>query len=570
MSYKDISNFIKHAACCKKFIKAASRSGGYISTVGIQVVLFAAFLAFLTLIYPSSATASGIATLYTNEYTYNNGNGNSNGAKGYNSNGNGNGMSVPYPVVIKSIAILPLENLSENKFAADIIREDIKKEFKSKGLVYIADDSSVERFLAKRRIRYTGAMKRVSVREMGKVMGVDAVLVGSANYFSAIGERVIVGISLRILSTLDGSIMWADNLTYTGHDFEGLLGLGIIRSTDILAALVVKDLVKGIEDRFFIRESAFSPFEIERVITYPTIGSAKDKREIRVEFLPLADEPEKVLVIIGGEEVVLERVRDNSYRADIYAPEKEGTYIVDVIAMNQSDTPFPFSAVAKIIVDNTPPKVSLNVDKRLFSYAKKGGYVMFEAKLLSYEEIDEWKVQIIDSEGNTVRSDKGFGGIPQKMIWRGETDNNNTYVKDGVYTLKLIVMDTAGNETEVSDEIVVKSRPPEISINVDVVDRKVIFSFEYDKSEPIDNWLVAIKDREGNTIKIAKGDNNLIPEVFEYEIVDEFDLRELVFNILVEDKAGNIFKMRKTIPSLFSRKIPLADLMGKDRVWQDF
>ena len=63
-----------------------------------------------------------------------------------NNNNNGNGQTV----VIKSIAILPLENLTVDRVAAFIIKENIKTELKGKGWVFIVKDDLVEDFLAKR------------------------------------------------------------------------------------------------------------------------------------------------------------------------------------------------------------------------------------------------------------------------------------------------------------------------------------------------------------------------------------------------------------------------------------
>src|SRR4030067_1457479 len=117
-----------------------------------------------------------------------------------NGNGNGNGNNgAAQTVVIKSIAIWPLENLTVDRVAAFIIKENIKTELKGKGWVFIVKDDLVEDFLAKRRIRYTGAITRLAVREMGKALGVDAVLVGSVNQYSGDNGKITVGVGLRPL-----------------------------------------------------------------------------------------------------------------------------------------------------------------------------------------------------------------------------------------------------------------------------------------------------------------------------------------------------------------------------------
>ena len=54
--------------------------------------------------------------------------------------------------VLKNVAMLPFENLSENPVAKKVIAELVKKELMSKGWVSIVKDNAIEEFLAKRRI----------------------------------------------------------------------------------------------------------------------------------------------------------------------------------------------------------------------------------------------------------------------------------------------------------------------------------------------------------------------------------------------------------------------------------
>ncbi len=482
-------------------------------------------------------------------------------------NGVASGMTTR-PVVISNVAILPIENLSDNPVADDMIMEYLKREFRERALFHVVDDAAVRRFLARRRIRYTGAITKVAVREMGKVLGVDGVLVGSVNYYSAIGDRIVVGVNCRLVSAQDGSIVWADNLTYTGTDFKGILGLGAVKSLDVLASMVVRDLVDGMNEKFFAMENSMSPFEMERVITYPTMGKAGEKRRLRVKFLPLVEAPAQVTAVVGDEEIPLVGVGEGLYEGVITAPEAEGTYLVDLVAMDHSMVPYRFNAVTKVVVDNTPPKIDMAVSKEVFSSRKKG-FVTFEPRLLSFEEIDEWRVDILDQDGNRIRSDRGYGKVPRKLIWRGETDES-ALVDDGKYTIALQVTDAAGNRTTASRVVMVKNKPPVINIDVDIVDDTVLFSFDYNPEEPIHRWMLSILDRSGNIIKTLEGEGRTLPERFEYPLGKDFDIRDLSFKVTAEDLAGNRFEMTKTIPSLFAKKIPFAELKGNNPLLEDF
>ncbi|MBI5599501.1 MAG: DUF799 family lipoprotein [Deltaproteobacteria bacterium] len=490
---------------------------------------------------------------------------------GHNGNGNGNGTNglngLTYPIAVKAIAILPFENLSENQLAAELIKGYIKKELESRGVV-ITDDSRVDEFLTKRRIRYTGAITRATAREMGSVLGADAALIGAVNYYSTVADKVIVGVSCRMVSAVDGSIIWADNITYTGRDFEGFLGLGVVKSLDMLASIVVRDIVNGISDKFFVRESAMSPFEIERVIIYPVIGKAGQKRDMKVKFLPLGMEPEEVMAVVGDEEIVLSRVAKDEYEGTVTAPSAEGVYVVDITAAGRNAAAFTFDAVTKVVVDDTPPKITVAMSSNIFSTAKRGN-VTIEPRLLSVDDIDEWRVEILDGNGVAVRNDRGYGRVPKKLIWRGENDSQ-TLAGDGKYTLKLMVTDKAGNEGIASGPVRIKNNPPVINVDVDIVEETVLFSFDYSRDEPIKSWQFSIVDRDGNTVKKLGGDGLSIPEKMEYPLGHDYDIRNLSFKVTAEDVAGNVFNLTKTLPSLFAKKMPFAKFKGKDRLWMDF
>ncbi len=479
-------------------------------------------------------------------------------------------ISEPGDVVsISSLAILPLENLSDNPLAVTLVTDYLKAELKSRGLFNIAEAKDVDRFLARRRIRYTGAITRGAVREMGKILDVDAVLLGTVNYYSVVGGTLIVGLNCRMLSASDGSIIWADNITYTGKDFEGVLGLGTVKSIDALASMVVKDIIGDIKDRFFVRDSFYGPFDIERVITYPVMGKTGGKRDINVKFLNLTGEPVLVKAVVGTMEYELKKVSFGTYEGVIDAPDVEGIHMVDVVAMSSDSKPYVFSAAGEVVVDNTPPVISMNATNAVFS-SKKRGFVVFEPKLLSFEEIDEWNVEITDSEGTVVRSDRGYGRIPARLKWKGDYASQ-AFVEDGSYTFTLQVKDPAGNAARVSNVVMVKNSPPAIDVDVDIVEETVLFSFHYSPDEPIDSWNIAIVDRGGNIIKMVSGTGKTLPERFEYPIGKDYDIKKLSFKVEAEDVAGNKFEMTKTIPSLFANKVPFAGLKGvKNVLWDDF
>jgi TolB-like protein len=482
-----------------------------------------------------------------------------------NNNNNNNGS----PVVIKSIAILPFENFTNDPAAPRIMRELVKAELKGKGWVFLTKDDAIEEFLARRRIRYTNAITRLTAREMGKVLGVDAVFVGTVTQYAAANGTVVVGITARLLSTNNGGIIWADDLTYTGKDFEGILGLGLVKSLDSLAGMVAKDMIYGIADRFFIRETALSPFEIERVIINPTMARSGDTVEVLVKVLPVTDGAKDLRVMFAAEEILLEKTSEEEYRGKVKVPEKDGSYTLDVVATDSEDLPYVFEAISKVVVDNIPPAMEFALDKKIFSPKSRGSVVM-EAKLLDFDEIEEWSVVITDGSGKRVRGDRGYGMVPSKFIWNGETDGRRALVEDGVYTVSLATKDPVGNTTVVKEEVRVKSKPPQIGVSVDVAEGIVLFNLVRSDNEPLESWKISVTDRSGNILKVLDGEGSNLPEKFEYPIGKDDDIRNIRISVRAKDVAGNVFEETKTVPSLFARRVPFAELKGDGAGWKDF
>lgn len=470
-------------------------------------------------------------------------------------------------VVLKNIAILPFENLSENPAATKIIAELVKKELRGKGWVFITRDEAVEEFLAKRRIRYTGGITRLAVREIGKVLAIDAVLVGSINQFSDANGKINVSVTARLVNTIDGSMIWADTLSYTDTEFVGLLGLGHITSIDVLSSRVAKDLVKGIADIFFIKEAGLSPFEIEKVDAFPSVAKGGDKIGLRVKVLSITEEPKDVAAVVDGNKIALVKGEDGEYEGAVSAPVNEGVYTIDVVARNETMSSFPFGAVGKITVDSTPPKVSLTINRKVFAPQRKG-YIVFTPNLLGFDDIDEWGIEIFDRDGKKVRSDKGYGKLPKGLIWRGESDKF-AQVSDGEYTYKFTVKDIAGNETVLTDSIKVKNNPPVIKVDVDKVEDKVLFTFEHNTDENIKSWKLAILDKGGKPVKTVEG-NGEFPPKLEYPVEADFDITSMAFSVSATDDADNPFNLTKSIPSILSKKTPFAKANAKGQLAEDF
>ncbi|MEK7773446.1 MAG: hypothetical protein AAB307_03790, partial [Deltaproteobacteria bacterium] len=181
---------------------------------------------------------------------------------------------------------------------------------------------------------------------------------------------------------------------------------------------------------------------------------------------------------------------------------------------------------------------------------------------------DEWQIEILNNQGNLVRSDRGFGKLPKELIWKGEA-NSQRLLDDGEYTYKFIVRDVAGNQTIMTDKLKIKSNVPEIQVDVELTDNKLHFFFDTPtKDESIDSWKLSILDN-GKVLNVFHGQGSLPPQI-EYPIENGVDLSRVTVSVTATDNAGNPFEFTKSISSILLKKTPFARLNDKSRIVEDF
>jgi len=469
---------------------------------------------------------------------------------------------------LSSMAIMPLENLSNHPEAAALVSRVLREELKKVAPGALIDDNAVDEFITNRRIRYTGAVSRLIAREMGKDLGIDAVMITSIDLFEETTTQVTVGLTARLISTHDGSIIWSNSSSYSGRDFQRFLGLGIIDSSEKLSSVVIKELISSFPGSYFPVSELQNPFEVARVVTSTDSGRSNDKIDLSVQLESFANDPQEVRVIVGGNEAVLSKWKRNIYRGSLNAPVDEGPYHLDVIAIDRSGIPYSFNAISRVTIDNTPPKVSLALNRSVFA-PKNKGYVTFTPNLIGFEKINEWAIEIADDSGNLVRSNKGYGSIPKKLIWRGRTDKM-AIVSDGKYEYRFKVKDEAGNETVLLGELKVNHRPPAINVDVDISDDALEFTFDKDGDEDIESWQFSMLQRDGNILKSMTGKGD-IPKTLEYQLNNATELSTLAFSVDATDSAGNTFALKKSISSYISKsRVPFARLKEMNNSIENF
>ncbi len=132
-----------------------------------------------------------------------------------------------------SIAVLPVENLSGTMAPVQDIRALFIKRLKAQGF-RILDDESLEKFMTRNRIRYTGGINKAVAQAFRNETGVGSVLITSLELYSEANPPKIA-LTSRLVSTGENPvILWIDGVGLAGDDSPGILGLGLIEDPKAL------------------------------------------------------------------------------------------------------------------------------------------------------------------------------------------------------------------------------------------------------------------------------------------------------------------------------------------------
>lgn len=169
-------------------------------------------------------------------------------------------VATGYPValIIESppphIAIFIPQNLSGKSAPLKELQESLIRGITSSGIP-VLDDASLNRFMTRHRIRYSGGIDSESALALKNEEKIDAVLVTAVELYDE-DYPPKVGVISRLVSTGEGAeILWAESVEISGDDSPGVLGLGLISDPEELREKAVQSLVDSVM-RYFSGEKA--------------------------------------------------------------------------------------------------------------------------------------------------------------------------------------------------------------------------------------------------------------------------------------------------------------------------
>jgi len=147
------------------------------------------------------------------------------------------------------IAILPLENLSGTNAPLKDIKELFTNMLRAKGFP-ILEGETLEKFMARYRIRYTGGVDKPLAQAFKNDTGTGGILITSLELYSEVNPPKIA-LTSRLVSTGDNPmILWIDGVGLAGDDSPGILGLGLIEDPGALLEKAVGKLTGSLGEYF--------------------------------------------------------------------------------------------------------------------------------------------------------------------------------------------------------------------------------------------------------------------------------------------------------------------------------
>ena len=152
-------------------------------------------------------------------------------------------ISDDLPVIAEgyTIAVLPVVNFSARKAPLKKIREVLAGDLRKQG-ISILDIEILERFMERRRMRYTSGIDTATAKAFAEETGARGVLVNSLEHYDETYPPK-VALRSRLVSTGNkADILWTDSIGLAGDDSPGILGLGLIRNPGELLIIASQHL----------------------------------------------------------------------------------------------------------------------------------------------------------------------------------------------------------------------------------------------------------------------------------------------------------------------------------------
>jgi len=123
----------------------------------------------------------------------------------------------------KRVAVMPLNNLSNEQSAGEIVRQVIMSELLASGLADVVVTGEVDAAIDKLGIASPATLSRDQIKYMGDAMNVQALIIGTVDQFGTPRTGQVsspeVTLTLMMADSGTGDIIWSITTTHGGANF---------------------------------------------------------------------------------------------------------------------------------------------------------------------------------------------------------------------------------------------------------------------------------------------------------------------------------------------------------------
>jgi hypothetical protein len=149
--------------------------------------------------------------------------------------------------LVQKVAVLPFENLTTMTTAAERVRDVFTTMMQATGTSYVMPPGEVARGVDRASVANPTAPTTEEVVNLGKVVGVDAVITGVVREYGEVRSGStsagVVSVSLQMMETQTGKVVWSASSTRGGVDAGDRLFGGGGQPMDQVTADAVRDLL---------------------------------------------------------------------------------------------------------------------------------------------------------------------------------------------------------------------------------------------------------------------------------------------------------------------------------------
>jgi hypothetical protein len=132
---------------------------------------------------------------------------------------------------VHKVAVLPFENLTPDKQAADRVRDVFMGKLLETEAVYVIPPGEVARGVSRAGVKTASAPSAEEVVKLGTVIGVDAVITGVLKEYGEVrsgnASGNIISLSVQMLETQTGKVVWVGSTTEGGiSTWDRMFGSG--------------------------------------------------------------------------------------------------------------------------------------------------------------------------------------------------------------------------------------------------------------------------------------------------------------------------------------------------------